>query len=310
MFLFKLWIFEFDFQTIFSFLFGIVFGMILLGLIYAIVVLASLGNKKFIVITKDDTLTEAEAKKLIIDCQNSFHDKGQRGSMGKVQYCMQLSKDLAYGIASRFYPNAKYPLLEISVDETIELLGYIQKRIDELLDRRGLRLLKRIKISSIFDLSKKTKSVTNSKAFNVGKNVTNSASKVKNVLNVINPVVWLRKIFIDTTMSIITDKLCQIIIAIVGEETFKIYSKKVYNLDVSIETNVDELISSIDEEILETKQKLESKKKDSNGLEDNSVNHNMLLKKKVVKYNSDCKKFDYKIFNNNYSLKKSIEVGE
>lgn len=268
MFLFKIWIFNINYETILSFIIGIFFGIALICLLYALLVVASLGDKKFIVKTKNDDLTEGEVKDLIVEAQKTFKDKKLRGKNTRVNHCYKISKDLAYGIAARFYPNSKYPLLELSVDEVISLLGYIQVRVDELLDRRGLRLLKKLKVSFIKDISTKTTTVLNSKAFNITKDVSKGVGIAKKVLNVINPVNWVRKTIIDGSLTIIINKLCLIIIAVVGEETFKIYSKKVLDKDVDIESNIDEIINSIDEEIKETN--------NPNGLENNKyLTHHM-----------------------------------
>ena len=264
MFLFKLWIFNINFETIISFLIGTFFGIAIICLIYAIVVVASLGDKKFFIKTQDDSLTLEETKQLILDAQKCFKDKKLRGKMGKTTYCMNISKDLAYGIATRFYPNSKYPLLEISIDEAILLIGYVEKRIDEILSKGVLKSLRRFKISFITDMSLKTSAVMNSRVFNVGKDVTKTVSTVKKVINIINPLNWGRKIFVDSALTIAINKLCLIIIAVVGEETYKIYSKKVLDLDVEIECNVDDLVRSIDKDILKLKEdNLEEDKKDN-----------------------------------------------
>ena len=254
MFLFQLWIFNINFETIISFIFGIFFGIALICLIYAILVVASLGDKKFFIKTQDDSLTLEETQQLIIDAQKSFKDKKLRGKNGKVSYCGKLSTDLAYGIASRFYPKSKYPLLEISIDEAILLLEYIDKRIDDLLSKGVLKTLRRFKISFITDMSLKTTAVMNSRAFNVGKNVTKTITTAKKVINIINPLNWGKRIIVDSALSIAINKLCLIVIQIVGEETYKIYSKKVLNKEVDFESNVEELARSIDTDILKLKE--------------------------------------------------------
>lgn len=254
MFLFQLWIFNINFETIISFIFGIFFGIALICLIYAILVVASLGDKKFFIKTQDDSLTLEETQQLIIDAQKSFKDKKLRGKTGKVSYCGKLSTDLAYGIASRFYPKSKYPLLEISIDEAIMLLEYIDKRIDDILSKGVLKTLRRFKISFITDMSLKTTAVMNSRAFNVGKNVTKTITTAKKVINIINPLNWGKRLIVDSALSIAINKLCLIVIQIVGEETYKIYSKKVLNKEVDFESNVEELARSIDTDILKLKE--------------------------------------------------------
>lgn len=255
MFLFQLWIFNINFETIISFLIGIFFGIAIICLIYAIAVVASLGDKKFFIKTEDDSLTKEETLQLISDAQKCYKDKKLRGKTGKFSYCAKISMDLAYGIASRFYPKSKYPLLEITVDEAILLISYIDKRLDEILSKGILKSLRRFKISFIADISFKASTVMNSRAFNVGMDVTKTVGIVKKVANVINPLNWGRKIFVDTALAIAINKLCLIIITVVGEETYKIYSKKVLNKEEVLETNVDELINSLDKDLLKLKNK-------------------------------------------------------
>ena len=259
-FLFKIWIINIDFSTIISFLIGVIFGATLICLIYALLVVASLRNKKFIIKTDADTLTTKEVKEMILESQKNFKDKDLMGSNSKISHCKDICTGLVYGIATRFYPNSKYPLLELSVDEALILSSYIRKRIEEILDRKVLRLLKKMKISTIFDLTQKTNKVTSSKAFKLSKEANTTINGIMKVVNVVNPVWWFRKIVISKTTDIITGKLCMVIIAVVGEETYKIYSKTVFKENVEIETNVDALLSSIDKDLQDASDEIKTEK--------------------------------------------------
>ena len=251
MFNFKIWIFNIDFTTILSFLVGIFFGVALLSLIYALLVLMSLRDKKKIIQPKGD-IPYDEASDLIGEAIKEFKDRKIRQNQGRVGHCFNISKDLAYSIASRFYPNSKYPLLELSVDEVIMLLGYIQEKVNQILDRKGLRILKKWKASFILDISRKTAEVLNSKAFQVSKDVSKIANKAKIVLNTINPLNILRRLVIKNTEIIIINKLCEMVITIVGEETYKIYSKHVFDKDVQIESNIDQIEEELEAELNKT----------------------------------------------------------
>lgn len=247
--LFKLWIFNLDFTTILSFILGIIIGAIIICMVYALVVLSSLRNKKFIIKTEEDNLTTTEVKEMIASSQKNFKDRELRGETSRVVHCKNLCTSLVYGIATRFYPKSKYPLLELSVDEVMTLTVYIENRIEEILNRKGIRFLKKIKISTIVDLTQKTNKVIDSKAFKVTKEVNSTLSTIKKIVNVVNPAWWFRKLIIDKTINVITNKLCLVVIAIVGEETYKIYSKTVFNKDVMIESNIDDILSSIDNDL-------------------------------------------------------------
>jgi hypothetical protein len=269
MYLFKvLWVIEINYQTILSFILGIFIGFILLLLIYAILVLKSVRDVKLIKVNPTDTMTEQEAKALIEQAIIDFKDKTKRGKNSKGTHFRILVQDLVYGIAASFFPKSKYPLAEISISEAILLLQYIQKRLDEILDRKGVRILKKFKISTIIDISMNTKKVTEAKAFKVTKRAAKVTGVVTKVINVINPVNLFRKLVVETTLSKVTNKLYMISLSIVGEEAFKIYSKAVLKEELQIDSNVDELVDSLKEDFedakVEASGELNLDKKDEN----------------------------------------------
>lgn len=245
----KIWIFNLDFATVLSFIIGLVFGMILLGLIYALLVVISLKDKKYRVEANPENLRQEQALEMIKNAQSAFNDRELRGKLTKGQYFRRLTGDLVYGIASSFYPESKYPLLEITIDEAIELMGYVQYRLNDILGRRAIRLLKRFKISFIFSASMKTQEVIDNKAFQVAKNVTQTASKVKKVVDTINPLKWFKRLVVDNAITIVTNKLYLAALAIIGEEAYKIYSKSVIKHEETIDAGVDDLVDSIQSDL-------------------------------------------------------------
>ncbi len=258
MYLFKIfWIIEINYQTILSFVLGIILGFILLLLIYAIIVLNSLRDVKITKVDPTDTLTEQEAKAMIDQAIIDFKDKTKRGKKTKGAHFRVLCQDLVYGIASSFFPKSKYPLAEISISEAIKLLEYIQARLNDILDRKGVRLLKRFKISTIIDISMNTKKISENKAFKVTKKMAKTTGVVTKVINVINPVNLFRKLVVETTLSKVTNKLYMISLSIVGEEAFKIYSKAVLKEELQIESNVDELMDELKDDFEDAKAEAE-----------------------------------------------------
>ena len=244
-------IFELNLSTLLSFLIGIGLGAVLVCLIYVLLIFGSLRNKKFLIKTDDDTLTTSDVKDLIIQAQKDFKNKSLRRDKSKVVHCKDISFALVYGIATKFYPKSKYPLFELSIDEVLMLLNYVSDRLEEILNRVVLRRVKGIKISTILDMSNKTNKVISSNAFKMSKEVSAAVSTFKKVINTINPVWWIRKGVIDTSIDLIVGKICLAVIAIVGEETYKIYSKKVFDKEVDIESNVDALMNQLDDELKE-----------------------------------------------------------
>lgn len=280
-FLFKLWIFNIDFSTIISFLLGVVIGMTILLLIYALIIVSSIRTKDFIIKTDNDDLTTQDVKQMVADTQVAFKDRTLRQDQPRFSYCEQLCKDLAYAIAVRYYPKSKYPFFELSVNEITLLATYVTERVDGLLNHRGIKLIKKLKVSTIIDITNKKKQIEESKAFKATVSIGTTFSKVKNVLNIINPLNWGRKLIVDNIMNIILDKICLVIIAIVGEETYKIYSKKVFNKEVDIDTGSDAFIEEMSESIKDA-----AKEIDSDIVLDNIVVENRLKSKIYIPSNT------------------------
>lgn len=242
---------NFDYRIILSFIVGLALGMVLICLIYALLIILSLRDKKYTVKVNPENLKEEEAMNMIHLAQASFKDKNLRGKMSKPQHFKRLTSDLVYGIASSFYPDSKYPLLEITLDEAIDLIGYVQKRLDDIFDKKLIKLLKKFKISDIVSMSLSTQTVMDSKAFKVTQSISAKASKVKKVIDIINPVNWFRRLVVDNAIKIVTNKLFLVTLGIVGEEAYKIYSKSVLKVETSIDSNVDEIVDSISDDIRE-----------------------------------------------------------
>lgn len=247
--LMKIGIFEIDFSTILSFLLGIVMGFIILLLVYALAVISSIRTKNFIAKTDADDLTTQEVKDMVAQTQKAYKDKTLRKDISRISHCTSLSKDLAYGIAVRFYPESNHPFLELSINEITMLTGYITSRVDDILNHRGIRMLRKLKISTIVNLSSKTKDIEESKAFQTTKMISQNLSKAKYVLDIINPLKWGRKLIVDRVINMIVDQICLVIISIVGEETYKIYSKKVFHKEVEIDAGIEDLIDQMSDSL-------------------------------------------------------------
>lgn len=300
-FLFKLWIFEIDFSTIISFLIGIVMGFILLFLIYALLVISSMRSKEFVTKTENDDLTTQEVKDMVKDAQVSYKDKAIRKDTTRFSHCFNLSKELAYNIASRYYPKSKNPLLELSVNELTMLTNYITGRVDEILNRRGIRILRQTKLITIVELSTKAKEIEQSDAFKNTMKVGKVANKIKNVVSIINPLNWGRRLIVDRIVNMIIDKICVVIISIVGEETYKIYSKKVFNKEVEIDTNVEAELDDLSISIKEAAESID----DDIILEKNSKKR---LKSKIIKF--DSYQTNYDTYNAQMPLMRKVEVND
>lgn len=152
----------------------------------------------------------------------------------------QISYDLVEEISRYFFPKSKYPMLELSVHELLDLTRYISERVEELLDKPVLRNMKNIRVIQIVQLYERKKYLSDSgvgkvvKKYKVGRVLKYGGM----VLNAVNPVYWFRKLVINTSIDAMTRKVCAVVVGIVGEETTKVYSKKLF--DKPIELNVVE----------------------------------------------------------------------
>ncbi len=240
---------QFNFSILISFLLGIVLGLIIAVLIYLILVLSTMNKNKKIFKPQVENVDSNEIVELIESAKKQFKDETLRADTPYVTYAIDISKKMIYEIAHKFYPKSKRPLFEISIDEAFMLFNYISKRLDELLDHKGLRFLKKFKISFIVGLYDVKENINENDIVKATKKykLKNAFNAAKNALNIINPVYWIRKYVTSKAINIILKKLCVVMISVAGEETYKIYSKSIYNTLEEIDTGVDELIADLKE---------------------------------------------------------------
>lgn len=250
MFLYEIWIFKLDFSTILSFIIGIGIGMLLLSLIYALIVVSSMRDKKYAAKLQANDLKASEAEEMIQIAMDAFRDKTLRGDQKEMEHFKYVSMNLVYGIASRFYPDSKHPFFELTIDESLELISYVKERLDSILNHRGIKLLRRFKISQIMSLTETTMQVVDSKAYEVGINLQKTIKGASYVLSVINPFNLIKKGTVDIGIHIIMKKIYIATLGIIGEEAYKIFSKSYKNYSEEINGGIDEELKNMDKEIL------------------------------------------------------------
>lgn len=249
----SIFLIEFNLSLLFSFLIGLGIGLAVAVLFYLILVLSSVRRNNIVVKSSENNLTDEEVKLMIQEAQQIFKDKSLKGANSNIAYCKELSYELILNIARKYYPDSKRPLYELSIDEVLMLTVYISNRLDEILDAKGLRLFRKLKVSQIIGMTEiKEKIEANSivKATKKYK-VLEAISAAKKVINVVNPVYWARKAVIDKSLNFAIKKLCLIIIATCGEETYKIYSKAVFDTVVDIDSGIEKLVSDIQSDLTE-----------------------------------------------------------
>jgi len=242
--------FEISFGGFINFFFGIFTGMILFAVL--IVFFTMRGKRIDVNVIKKPNVdvNEDEVKDMIIFMQKRF--KAERKvtdeNIGKLTFL--LSYELVEEIAKYFFPESRHPMLELSVNELIALNHYITDRIDELLEKPILKNTKNVRVIRVMQMFEKKRAIEESKIakaakkMRVGKVIKYGGA----VLNAVNPVYWFRKLVINTSVDAMTRKVCVVIIGIVGEETTKIYSKKVFENPLELELVEKDMIALLEGE--------------------------------------------------------------
>ena len=241
---------EINIFSLIAFLSGIFAGFVILGLIYFIGCLRSITKKKNKINKIINEISQEEIKEIIFKYQDAFKDEKKRRKEIPFDYFKSSIYSLMNEIAGKFYPKSKRPLLELSFDELLLLDNYIAKKIDDLLSRKGLILFRKLKLSTIMNLVDKKTAIDNNKAVNSIKKY--KLKKVYDVflfsLNLINPYLWFKKIIVNPAINILLNKVFIVCYSIVGEETYNIYSKQIFNND---DNEIKQLLNDIDKDSLD-----------------------------------------------------------
>lgn len=236
----------FDWRYLFVFLAGIVFGFIFMLLIYLYTVILSL-RKKGQYKRRPVEIDELEIELLIKDAQDIFKDKELRKEVGLATHLKNVNLDLASDIAKKYYPTSKYPLLELTVEEGLELANYITERINDFLSAKILSPIKRTTLARIKGIYDTKVRVEETKLVKAGKKVgAGRISKtVLGVVNALNPAYWIKRLAVDKLYDVIIVRISLAVIAITGEETYKIYSKSVFKDPEDLAIDIDQLYKDI-----------------------------------------------------------------
>lgn len=238
----------FDFSSLLVYLSGILSGFILACLIYFILVLLSIRKSKRIIKACEDNINEEDVRIMIQRAKDNYlllnnsKDVKIKETAFK-ETCFNLVND----IASKCFPKSKNPMLELSIDESLLLAKYIIQRIEELLSKKGLSLVKKISIAKIRDILVIKKKVDNNAII---KGVKKYSKITKIGITVANVIAKPFKIIGSTAKNFLVSKIILLTISIVGEETYKIYTKQaIKSMDPEYVKFMEELNNEIEEEV-------------------------------------------------------------
>ena len=230
---------------------GIIIGFVLCSTIYGLSLLRSIKktNKQISQeISYDEVLNP-----IVKNIQNAYIEESEGlGIKNRFEILGYKIVDVANQIALIYYPNSKYPLAELTVEELIYLIRYISNRLEEVFDKPVLRMLKKVSLKKGFELLEAKKRVDDAKLMKVVKktNVRKVTKAAKSILNIFNPIKWAKKLIVGSTVNVATNYMGKIVIEIVAEEVAKTYSKTIFNQEKNQnDLELDLMIQELNEEV-------------------------------------------------------------
>lgn len=243
--------FTINLGSILAFFVGIVTGVILVFIIYFLIVLFHLKKQEIIT---NDLNKEIDVKQIqdeIKASQIKFINLKKNSKEITFDCLKEVCLELMNRIAEMYYPESKNPLGELTIKEVILLDQYLMEKFDELLNKVGLKFAKKITINRLLQILNMKKSIDNNSIVKATKKYSKPFKQILFILQLINPVMWIRKGIINPSINLIIKKIYLMIIALVGQETYHIYSKQAF-LDPVVDEDIEKLI-----EIIENEQKQE-----------------------------------------------------
>ncbi len=222
-------------------------------LIYLVAVVNSLNKEIKTKPVDEEDIDEKEIKWLIKDAHRQFKDKKLRDSVGFGPHLMNLSIELMHDISVKFYPQSRYPYLELTLDESLLLMKYISDRFNTLLEKPILKMFRGITLRRLVSL-KDAKDKVDANLIVKTSNKLKLNQLFKNtmmVLNIVNPVYWFRRLVLDNVTNAVMIKLGLVVLSLTGEETYKIYSKKVFHTEKELESDLESLYKEMEEVLKE-----------------------------------------------------------
>ncbi|MFK5884141.1 MAG: hypothetical protein QM489_07385 [Candidatus Izemoplasma sp.] len=263
--------FDINFVGFINYFFGMFTGFVLFTIIYTYFMIRGKNINLDEIKHPNIDVEEDELRDMIIAKQKKFKRHRKISDQGIAKLTFELSFELLDEIAKYFFPDSKYPALELSVNELLNLNHYITDRVDEILEKPILKNTKKMRIVRVMEMFDRKKQIEESKIIKAAKKykVSKAFSYAATAVNIVNPVYWFRKLVINTSVDMLTRKVCIVIIGIVGEETTKIYSKNLFDEPIQLDIVEKEMLSllegdteeEIEETVRLTKKELKEKKK-------------------------------------------------
>lgn len=253
--LFEKWQDIISFRTIAILFVGILIGFAICSSIYGILLIKSVRQEEE-KCQKTRSTTSMENEEKINQVVNQIKNKYLETSVGlSVKNRFEILGSKLYQtmqeIASIYYPQSKYPLYELTIEEFILFIHYLSNRIDGVFEKPILKPFKKLSISKIFTILDTKKRIEESKAVKFAK--TTKLGKVKrlvlSIVSIMNPIHWLKKLVVSSTIDIAMKKVALLMIDIVADETTKTYSKSIFDKEKNLrQLEIEKVLEDLEKE--------------------------------------------------------------
>lgn len=225
-----------------TFFIGILSGVILSSFTYCLLSLRSVKKTLAAHRLEKTDVKQQEIIKLIEDKKKDFKDKMKKDKGNFGHFLITSTQELILEISSQFYPSSKYPYLELTIDESLILIFYIKQRVDQVFQNKILRMFRKMTLKRIFLIREM---VIQKKMIQKHQKVTKVINTYNNIRNFCNPFHWLKKIIFYKPLELIYHQIGVSLIAITGEEVYKIYSKKIFETEEDLEKDLQKVFDTI-----------------------------------------------------------------
>lgn len=246
---------SFTIQTFIVLLVGIILGFVICGTLYGLMMLFSLKSEQTTRKDKKLNITPDNEKiiKEVEEIKSKFLETSEGFTMKeRFQYLGSTVMETINVVASEYYPESKYPLYELTIEELIVFLRYLSYRIEEVFNKPFLKAFKKMTISQMFRFMETRKKISDNKAVKAATKLNSSKFKqiIMGIVNYANPIYWIKKLVVGTTINIAVRKMCIVIIDIVSDETNKTYSKAIFNKEQQIyQEEINKELQQIEEDM-------------------------------------------------------------
>ena len=234
-----------DFKSV---MFGLALGILLTTFVIVCVIYYS--NRQFVKhCLNTENVSDTIVQQIIKEKQREMMLSPRLGIVNNVQRIQELMKELVHEIAIYYYPDSKYPELEISIYEALELNRIVTERLQNILDRKITTPLKNLRLAQIMLILDVKKSIENNKLYQFSKKfkLEKFFKYGYTALNITNPIYWVRKLIFSSTIESTMRGFGTLALHVVGEESSRLYGHRLIRDPEVEEQEIDQLIHSINQ---------------------------------------------------------------